>query len=325
VKKLIIGVALGAVLVYLSMRGIDLQQVFDGFKQIRLDYTLLFLLIAFLVSVLRSVRWGLMLGPLERVSQLSVFSVSCVGFLAIVALPARLGELARPYLITQKSDIRMTAALGTIVAERVCDSLAVLAIFSVMLFFVPFLPPWLLRSAVFVSVPTIGFLILMIALIVKRDAALKALAPLIRLLPAGIALKIEGMLHHLIDGFGIFKDARLLLGVLLLSVLVWMVNAVAIFAMFQAFSWPLTFTAAAVVMIVLLIGIAMPAAPGFIGNWHYACILGLMLFGIPKADALTFAIVYHFLSMAVVIFPGIIFLPFNRFSIADMKKQAQAI
>jgi uncharacterized membrane protein YbhN (UPF0104 family) len=77
-------------------------------------------------------------------------------------------------------------------------------------------------------------------------------------------------------------------------------------------------------MVILLIGIAIPTAPGFIGNWHYACILGLTLFGIPKADALTFAIIYHFLSIAIVIVLGLIFLPFNKFSLSDMKKEAMA-
>jgi uncharacterized membrane protein YbhN (UPF0104 family) len=77
-------------------------------------------------------------------------------------------------------------------------------------------------------------------------------------------------------------------------------------------------------MVILLIGIAIPTAPGFIGNWHYACILGLTLFGIPKSDALTFAIIYHFLSLAIVIVLGLIFLPFNKFSLSDMKKEAMA-
>src|SRR5674536_356652 len=71
-------------------------------------------------------------------------------------------------------------------------------------------------------------------------------------------------------------------------------------------------------MIILIIGIAIPTAPGFIGNWHYFCILGLGLFGIPKTDALTFAIIYHALSIGIVILLGLLFLPFNRFSVADL-------
>jgi hypothetical protein len=321
-KKLIAGVVLGVVLVYLSVRGIDFQQVADGFGQVRIDYVLLFLAVVFCVQFLRSFRWGLMLRPLDRVDQLSLFSVTSVGFLAIMALPARLGELARPYLITKKSRIGMTAALGTILVERVCDSVAILAIFGVVVLFIPFLPPWLIRSALLVSLLTFVFLAVMIGMLMKREAALKALAPFCRRLPERFAGKIDGLMHQLIDGFGIFNDLRLLFGVFLLSVAIWTINAAAIYVLFQAFAFDLPFTAAVVTMIILLIGIMIPTAPGFIGNWHYACILGLTLFGIAKPEALTFAIVYHFLSIGIVILLGVLFLPSNKFSIADMRKQA---
>ncbi len=321
-KKLITGIFIGIVLAYLSLRGINFREVTDGFRQIRIDYVLLFLAIVFCVQLLRSFRWGLMLRPLGRVNQISLFSVSSVGFLAIISLPVRLGELARPYLITKKSQIKMTAALGTILVERVCDSIAILVIFGVMLFFIPFLPPWLVRSALLVSLLTLIFLAVMMIMLMKRDAALKALAPLINRIPERFAGKIDGLLHQLIDGFKIFSDFRLLLLVVLLSVLIWIINAAAIYTLFHAFALNLSFTAATVMMIILLVGIAIPTAPGFIGNWHYACILGLTLFDVSKSEALTFAVIYHFLSIGIVIALGLIFLPFNKFSIADMKKEA---
>ena len=80
----------------------------------------------------------------------------------------------------------------------------------------------------------------------------------------------------------------------------------------------------AVIGIILLIGIAIPTAPGFIGNWHYACIVGLTLFGIPRAEALSFAIIYHFLSIGIILILGHIFLPFNKFSLLELKREAAA-
>jgi uncharacterized protein (TIRG00374 family) len=323
-KKLIAGIVLSIVLIYLSLRGIDFQEVADGFRQVRVGYVLLFLAIVFCVQFLRSFRWGLMLRPLDRVDQISLFSVTSVGFLAIISLPARLGELARPYLITKKSQIKMTAALGTILVERVCDSIAILSIFGVILFFIPSLPLWLVRSALLVSLLTLVFLAVIIIMLMKREAALKIFSPLINRLPERFAGKVDGLIRQLIDGFKIFSDFRLLLQVILLSWVVWLINAAAIYTLFHAFAFQLPFTAAIVLMIILLIGIAIPTAPGFIGNWHYACILGLTLFDVSKSEALTFAIIYHFLSIGIVIALGIIFLPFNKFSIADMKKEAMS-
>lgn len=118
-------------------------------------------------------------------------------------------------------------------------------------------------------------------------------------------------------------DPKLLAWVTGLSIIIWLVDVIAIYMMFLAFGFELPVVAAFVLMIVLIVGIAIPTAPGFIGNWHYFCILGLSLFGIPKTDALTFAIIYHFLSIAIIIVLGLAFLPFNRFSIADLREQAR--
>jgi uncharacterized protein (TIRG00374 family) len=321
-KKLIAGILLSTILVYLSIRGIDFEKVAEGFHAVRYRYVLLFLIVVLIMQALRSVRWGMMLSPLDQVDQLSLFSVTSVGFLAIMAIPARLGELARPYLIAKKSRIKMTAALGTILVERAFDSIAVLFIFGAVLFFIPFLPLWLMTSAIFVLLITLMLLMMMTVMLVKREASLKALSFLTDKLPERFAGKLHTMFHHLIDGFKIFRDFKLLVKVTMISFLIWIIDVLAIYSLFLAFDFHLSLTAATVLMVILLIGIAIPTAPGFIGNWHYACILGLTLFGIPKADALTFAIIYHFLSIAIVIVLGLIFLPFNKFSLSDMKKEA---
>jgi glycosyltransferase 2 family protein len=322
IKKLIAGLLLSTILVYLSIRGIDFGKVIEGFHAVRYGYVLLFILLVLTQQTLRSVRWGMMLSPLEKVDQISLFSVTSVGFLAIIAVPARLGELARPYLITKKSRIRMTAALGTILVERAFDSITVLFIFGAVLFFVPVLPPWLMNSALIVLLITLTLFMLMTFMLAKREASLKVFSQLINRVPERFAGKLNATVHHLIDGFNIFRDVKLLVKVTLFSFLIWMIGVLAIYSLFVAFAFQLPLTAATVLQIILLIGIAIPAAPGFIGNWHYACILGLTLFGIPKADALTFAILYHFLSIAIVIVLGLIFLPFNKFSLSAMKKEA---
>jgi len=96
------------------------------------------------------------------------------------------------------------------------------------------------------------------------------------------------------------------------------VDVAAIYTLFIAFGFNLPLIASFVVMVVLIAGIAIPTAPGYIGNWHFACIIGLSIFGITRPEALSFAIVYHFLSMAIVVILGVAFLPFNKFSISDI-------
>lgn len=319
-KKLIAGLALSILLVWLSVRGIDFGGVIDGFRTIHGGYVVASLAAMFLMQLLRSIRWGLILRPIGRVDQLSLFSVTCVGFLAIIAIPARLGELARPYLISKKSTIPMSSALGTIFVERALDCLTVMIIAVIALLLTP-LPTWLMRACALFVLVTLALSALMVLMIVRREATLQALAPLIRRLPERYARAVDRLIDRFIEGFRIVVDPLLLLWVTLLSIVIWLLDVLAVYLLFLAFGFNLPAAAAFVLMVILLVGIAIPTAPGFIGNWHYFCILGLSLFGVPKTDALSFAVIYHALSIGIVIVLGFIFLPFNRFSVADLRRQ----
>lgn len=314
-----LGLLIGIFLVYLSVRGIRFQDVIDGFKMVKYAYIFPPLMIFLFMQVLRSWRWGIILSPIEKVDQLSLFSVTSVGFLAIVAIPARLGELARPYLITKKSRITMSAALGTVFVERIFDSFSVLSIFVFVLFLTP-LPPWLIRASFVFFLITIVIFAIMILLIFRREVSIKVLSSFFKRLPEKYAMRLNRLVNYFIDGLAIITDPKRFIVVIFLSTVIWLINGTAIYILFSAFSFSLPLVAAFVLMIILMVGIAIPAAPGFVGNWHYFCILGLTLFGIPKTDALTFAVIYHFLSIGIVILLGLVFLPFNKFSLSDLQK-----
>ncbi len=317
-KKLIIGMAVSALFIWLSMKDIDFHSVVQEFRSISYGYLIPVLLCLLLIQVLRSYRWGLLLSPFEKVGALDLFAVTSVGFLAVVAIPARLGELARPYLITGKSSIRMAAALGTVVVERLFDILTVLAIFFGVLIFTP-LPPWLMKASVLFLALTLAVLLFMLLTIFKREKALSILMPLLQRLPERFHHRLEDLLHHFIDGIAILSEGKMIFYVIVLSLLIWFVDVIAIYLLFLSFGFHLPVAAAFVVMVILIIGITMPTAPGFIGNWHFSCILGLSLFGVPKADALSYAIVFHFLGVGLIVILGLAFMPFSRFSFRELR------
>ncbi|HUN56385.1 MAG TPA: lysylphosphatidylglycerol synthase transmembrane domain-containing protein [Smithella sp.] len=322
-KKIILGILISVALIYMSVRGINLQDVLNDLKKIQLSYVILFVLLMTFMQYLRSYRWGVILQPMEKIDQVSLFSITSVGFLAIAAIPARVGELARPYLISKRSSIKMSSALGTIIIERILDSLTVLGIASVVLLIdLPFdLPSWMIKSSIIFSLLALGLFCFILFLILRREAALRFINIILKRLPGKLANKIDAAIHHFIDGLQIVTNIKLFSYLLFLSVIIWLVDVLAIYVLLLAFGYTLPVLASFVVMVILIVGIAIPAAPGFVGNWHYACVFALGLFGLIKADALSFAVVHNFLSMAVVLVLGAGFLPFNRFSIADMKKQ----
>lgn len=319
-KNLILGILISAVLLYFSLKGIDYGAVADGFRSVRYSYLIPVVLILFLMQVLRSYRWGLILSPIEKIDQFSLFSITSVGFLALVAIPARIGELARPFLIKKKTGMRMTAALGTVIIERVLDSLTVMMIFFAVLLFTP-LPSWLVNSSLIFLLVTLLVIVWMFLLIFKREPSLRIFEIVTGILPKTWHRKLNELIHHFIDGIGMITDVKLILYATLLSLVIWLLDAASIYILFFAFGMKLSIVAALIVMVVLIIGITLPTAPGFVGNWHFFCIAGLTLFGISKSDALTYAIMLHFLSIAMVVFLGLIFLPHNKFSLSDLSNR----
>ena len=319
-KKVILGILISVVLVYLSVRGIHFQDIVRDLRQIQLGYVALFLVIVIAIQWLRSYRWGIILQPLEKIDQFSLFSVTSVGLLAIAAIPARLGELARPYLIAKRCTIKMSSALGTIIVERVLDSFSVLTI-AVVVLLLNDLPSWMMKSSILLFVLTLAIFCCIVGLIWRREKAIRIINRILIKLPGKFANKIDELIHRFIDGFQCIVDIRLLLYLFFLSAVVWLLDVLAIYVLLEAFGFTLPVMASFIVMIILVVGIAVPTAPGYIGSWHYSCILALGLFGIAKPEALSFAVVYHFLSMIIVVILGVIFLPFNKFSIPDMKKQ----
>ena len=106
-----------------------------------------------------------------------------------------------------------------------------------------------------------------------------------------------------------------LFAVLILTLLIWATGVVAFMVMFYSMNMQLGWLAGITVLVLTCIGIAMPAAPGFIGNYHYACVVALGLFGVAKGAALAFAILIHFLTMVVLVLMGVVFMNTSKLKV----------
>lgn len=298
------GITISVLFLVLALHNINFQAVLAALKTLDLLFVMPVVALCVVVQFLRSYRWGLLLKPLEDVGQLKLFSVTSVGFLAILALPARVGELARPYLISSRTGIAMSAALATVVVERIFDIAVVLGIFLFLFYLFP-MPGWLAKSGVIWMAIT--------------AAAIAVLIPGVRGKLLGLAEKFPRRLEFLRKWIAQFNSSLTvctrsgnLLPFLLTTFAIWALNAFSFYLLILAFGFNVPVQAAFIVMIVIIIGIAIPSAPGFIGNWHFACLTGLAVFGVPREQALSYAIVSHFLSAMTLAILGLSFLPSNN-------------
>jgi uncharacterized protein (TIRG00374 family) len=314
--KFIIGLLLSLLLVWLSLRGIDIEEVYHGLQRVNGIYVLYSMVVMILMQVLRAIRWGLILKPLDEISKFTIFSITNVGFLAIVSIPARLGELVKPYLISRNSRISMGSALGTIFIERVLDIIAVFIIAAAVFSTVP-LPAMLSRYGLTLFLLTIFVILSALLIFLRKDKAKTMIAPFLKMFPIRYVSLMEKLMDQFRESFKVVKNPALLITISFTSLFIWLADALAIYLFFLAFHFDLPITAAFIIMVILIAGIAIPSAPGFIGNWHYACVLGLSLYQIAKTSALSFAILYHAISIGIIIILGLVFLPFNSAAVVD--------
>ncbi|MFA5089281.1 MAG: lysylphosphatidylglycerol synthase transmembrane domain-containing protein, partial [Candidatus Omnitrophota bacterium] len=166
-RNIIVSVGLGGLFLWLTFKGLDLNGLRTAFNGVNWWYLLLYLVILTAIQFIRVLRWGLMLEPVKKVSFKTLYAVSSVGFMALVLLPFRLGEFARPYLINMKAGISVSAGVATIVVERIIDAITisfVLAVTIVVLIAGGFnVPGWIVDSGVIFF--TIFFVILAICVL----------------------------------------------------------------------------------------------------------------------------------------------------------------
>jgi hypothetical protein len=61
----------------------------------------------------------------------TVLRTTVIGFAALAILPARVGDVLRPYLLARREGLATTATMATVVMERVLDLIAVLTLLAI--------------------------------------------------------------------------------------------------------------------------------------------------------------------------------------------------
>ena len=330
IVKLLIGSIISAAFVYFTLRGVNLHDVWAGLHG--KDYMVLLPVgLAFLAcQIARSVRWGVILSPLKSISQRRLFPVTSVGFMAIIVAPMRLGELVRPYLASTREGIPMVSGIATILVERVMD-LTVLLLFLFFVLSQVSLPHWFIRGGVLLLLIVLAEFVVIALFLIWPRAVTRVLRPVTARLPKPLGQKIDGFVHSLSVGFAVISDLGRFLKVFVLSFVVWGLSVLAVYLLFVFCGFHFGITEALAVTTITALGISLPAAPGLIGNFQFACMFALSFRGVPKTDAFIYAMAYYCLGVGINLVLGVIFMsvldfPINRiFGLNKADKQAKEL
>ena len=137
IVQALVGIAISGVALWLTLRGKDVSAIAQEIRAADYRYLAPYVLILLFIHLVRTVRWGILLEPVAKLPFSRLNAVSAVGFMALIVLPFRLGEFARPYLIAERPRLRVSSALSSVVVERVTDGLFTGVLLVVTLLAVP--------------------------------------------------------------------------------------------------------------------------------------------------------------------------------------------
>ncbi len=305
-------------LIALFLRGVDLRRVGGAIVAAEPVWLALGLALSIVNLAIRSYRWRYLLEPLGHTTFCESFRATAVGFAASTVLPARAGEVIRPYFISRLASRheRMTAtgAFATIILERILDVITVLALVAsyVLLFgrssrsnnptAFAWLA-WVALTAAAVAAIALGVLFLMSGNPARLGRATERLARLLPRVAAFVAQLVENFAH----GLAVVRRPRRLAVALLWSFPLWLSIAAGIWAVTVAFRIAMPFTGSFVIVALLALGVAVPT-PGAVGGFHAAYRYGATtFFGAPDASAVGAAIVAHLFSVGPTLLLGLFF------------------
>lgn len=272
--------------------------------------------------VTRAIRWQYLLAPLGPTRFSTVLRTTVIGFAALAVLPARAGDVLRPYLLARHEGLSASATFATIVMERVLDLLVVLLLLAVYVWGfagADDLPAGLMTpvevSAAVAGAATAVLVVVMWILATHPERIGSLVFAVTRPLPRRLAARLAKAASTFSGGFAATRNAGSFVMALAWSIPVWLAISLEAWAVTRAFDIDMSLPGSFLLQALLVIGVAVPT-PGGVGSFHEAYRIGVTaFFHAPNDRAVASAIVLHLISFVPVVLAGVLLMARDGWSL----------
>jgi phosphatidylinositol alpha-mannosyltransferase len=333
-KNWLMGVV-AAILVILFFKA-DRSEIVHTFVNVSWGWVSLAILANFASIMLKVTSWKVIFDASFdniRGRWIDLTSALMIGFLVNIIIPARMGELARAYIIQRRQSLEgkpvsSSTVLGTIVLERVFDgiAMAMIVIYGVTRMN---LPSWADRGAVVLMVVSFFFAAMLIVLESKRER-LKANAEAeeldeIHSWPRRQFIRFRGVIARFSEGQRVLRYPGRVALISVTTVCSWMAQLLAVYFTLNAFHIGLAGILGALMLLILInIAGAMPATPGNVGIFQLATVIPLTVTydEITYSMALAFSIGLQIIEGSIGAGFGSIFLVREGLSFRQVREES---
>jgi glycosyltransferase 2 family protein len=240
-----------------------------------------------------------------------------IGYMGNNLLPLRAGEALRVYVVTRRGQ-RFWTTVTSLVVERALDGLAVGTVLAFVFFLVP--TPREVAWAAEVFVALVLFMLVVLVSITAAPLPCRILVHSLAYRWPAIERRLLVIFDTMSDGLQSMRRPSHLVPTAIWSVVIWVVIVGSVWTCFQAARLDLPVTAALCVIAFLGLGVSLPSSPGFIGVFQAATVLALSMFGIDKANALSYSLLLHASQFIPITLWGLLLLVVEQVSLTDVAR-----
>lgn len=319
--KLTLGLLISAIFLYATFRTVSIARVADALARARPEWiaaALLFILLAYSLKIL---RWLTMLRSLGATIG---FREAAAPFLGGVAfnnvLPLRAGDIIRVLAFQRFTGVAPSGQLGTLALERLMDLFVLTGfLFATLSFWqVDALDEALLNGLRLVALGAVAAVVIFILAPRPIRIVVRWMEHRIpRLQAAGEALL------RLSDAVATLSRPLFLLRILLLSIIAWLAEGGAYFAVGHALGVADHPQVALLALSVGTLATMIPSSPGYVGTFHYFAAQVVAAFGAGSVGAAAYAVLIHALLWLSTTSSGFLALAFSGMGVRQKEVRQQ--
>jgi uncharacterized protein (TIRG00374 family) len=292
--------AAAGVLLWLFLRGTETHVMVDAVRSAAWRLLALAVVLRLASLIVSSLRWQVLLLPLQAVPFEDVASTMMMGMAVAAVAPMQAAEVVRPYLLARRRGIDFSATLATIIVEWVLDTLGTLV------FFVPAVVVAMTAGAaagqdtLIIATVTVVLVIGLLAALPGWVTRLAAWSAAAATSTAGWRARLATQSQYFCNGLGIVHRRPQLIKATAYTAVIAVLTAVSAWMTLVAFGLPMPLSAGFLLLGLVMVGGLLPT-PGAVGSFHAICQLGLVtFFHVDRTQTVLPVIALH----AVLYLPG---------------------
>ena len=342
----IIGLLVGAATLYVLFRGTDWAELGVALRSAHPGWIAAAFAAKFGALFMKTYRFRFIVGTAAHARFRWLLSATSLGILAHATLPVRPGNIVRAFVLGRLAKIPFPKCFALVLVDNTADMVAVATIMAVGISAIPATQEIVLPAAMFDTESPIAFSALAIqpAAWAAAGAVIwlfgslvfayfqeRRVTAFIERVSAKYAPRFGPMVGEVIqyfaEGLHIFRSVKEVSRAAAITAVTWSINLFMHVCIWNAFDLPWSWATPLIVQALILASMALPGAPAFVGAYHIAVAVAVLI-AAPDADVSTAkaaAIMNHIVYFLPIFICGAVSLYVEHIRPSEINLDASAV